>query len=159
MTNIVFRNLYLLVLVISALFSSCASTKQLKVHREVISDLAQGDYSSKQKMDGLGKELVIVLDESLSRPTVVGTYKHVNKFTQQNEKDLQLIYNDIDDWQHNLSDPQKILVGAELATKSYTRRFIALLPKFKKKVKNKYKQMVFFSKMVNVFNPLRKKEK
>ena len=158
MANIDFRNIYLLGIVVSGLFCSCASTKQLRAHREVISTLAHGELSSKKKMDGLGKELVIVIDESLSRPTALGTYKHVKKFTQQNEKDLEVIYQDLDQWQSNLSGPQKVMVGTELATKSYTRRFITLLPKFKKKVKNKYKQLVFFSKLVNVMNPLRKKE-
>lgn len=155
MANADFHKLYLMSLVVLAMFCSCAGTKQLKAHREVLSDLATGDYTPKQRMDGLGNELVIVLDESLSRPTALGTYKHVKKFAEQNENNLELIYTDIDKWQSDMNDTQKVISGVELASKSYTRRFITLLPKFKKKVNNKYKQLVFFSKLMGVLNPIK----
>jgi len=141
-----------------SLLTGCAGTRQLKVHRETLKELAYGDYTPQEKLDVLGKELVILIDESLSKPTARGTYRHVDKFVSQNKRELEVLYSDINTWQTELSGPQKVLLGANLATKSYTRRFITLFPKFKKKTTNKYKQIVFLSKMMNLFNPFKKND-
>ncbi len=158
MNKVVLSKNFLILFVTIFLLSSCAGTRQLKLHRETLKELTYGSYSPQEKMDILGEEFVILLDEALSKPTALGTYKHVNKFINQNERELALLYSDLEQWQAEMTDLEKVGLGAKLATKSYTRRFITLLPKFKKKVGNKYKQLVFFSKVMKLFNPFSKKE-
>lgn len=146
-------------LTLALVLSGCANLKQLRLHKERIDALAYGNLSPQEKFDGLGEELVILLDVSLSRPSAIGTYKHVDKFTRQNEAALEKLVADLGAWQADMSGPQKVAFGTRVATKSYTRRFITLMPKFKKKVGNKYDQLVFFAKLMNLFNPLKKNDR
>jgi len=158
MNKVVFLKSFLCAIILVGLLSGCAGSRQLKMHRETLDQLAYGNFTPQEKLDVLGKQIVILMDEALSKLTALGTYKHVKRFTDQNQTELELIYNDLYEWQANMSDLQKVGFGASLATKSYTRRFITLLPKFKKKASNKYKQLVFFSKLMNLFNPFKKNE-
>ena len=143
-----------------AFLSSCAGTKQLAAHKEVIDRIAyDNQMPTKEKVDVLGKTTVILIDESLSKTTVIGTYKHLNKFTNQNSKSLDKVFGEIEQWHGDMNGPQRVAFGAGLATKSYTRQLITKTPKLKKKLGSKYKQLVFIAKVLNFFNPLKSKKK
>lgn len=143
---------------ILGILTGCSGLKQLSTHREILDNLAYGKLSNEERLDGLGEELVILLDESLSKATVVGTYKHTQRFLNQNDKALEKLAGDLTVWQSEMNVVQKTTLGTKMLTKSYTRKLITLLPKYKKKIGNKYDQLVFLSQLLNIINPLKKND-
>ena len=124
-----FSRLVLLIL-ISSILLSCQMSQQLKTHRKELDRLAYGDnISMLDKFDGLADVLATALDESLTYDSPLKTYKYVNKFTVQNQAAIKILTEEINEWQNNMTQAEKIKFTARAMTKPYSRKLIRVVPK------------------------------
>lgn len=145
-----FRLVFSLLLLILAL-SGCSSTKWLANHRAEIQRLAGNEVPPQEKFDGLATAMVGVLDEALRFGSVKKNVQHVQKFSRQNEADIEKIIADIDAWQQGMTTGQKLKFGAHALTQPYSRQLVQLVPKYKRKVDRKINQLVLLNKVLGVF--------
>ena len=123
------RTSILLLLLGSILLSSCRMSKQLSVHRSAMQALVSSNLSPEHKFDALAETLSTVLDESLSLRSPVSTYRYLNKFTNQNDRELTIIIDELDAWQEEMSIGQKLKLAAKMAGKPYARKLLIQIPK------------------------------
>lgn len=147
---------FLLLPILILLMSGCKSTKMLEalnVHRSAILDAASDQVEPKQKLDIIGNTFASVMDESLQYTSVKKSVKHVDKFSKQNSKELDKIFEDISGWVEgmNKKEKRKFLLG--LATKGYTLNIIRLVPKVERKVQRRINTFLFFNKLVKLIKP------
>jgi len=146
-----FSGIYLLL--ISTLFlSSCKGTKMLEalsLHEMNIARAVSDDVSPKEKLDIVGETFVSVLQESLSFGPVKKSSKHISSFTKTNEKNLDIIFEDISKWIGGKSKREKQMFLLGLATKPYTRELIATIPKVERKISRKIATYRFFGKLLS----------
>jgi hypothetical protein len=145
-----FRLSLALLLLILAL-SGCSSSKWLANHRAEIQRLAGPEVPPQEKFDGLAASIVGVLDEALRFGSVKKNVQHVQKFSRQNEADIEKIIADIDTWQQGMTTGDKIKFGAHALTQPYTRELVQLVPKYKRKVDRKINQLILLNKVLGVF--------
>ncbi|MCB0851573.1 MAG: hypothetical protein KDD63_05105 [Bacteroidetes bacterium] len=105
-------------------------SQQLKTHRKELDRLAYSEnISMLDKFDGLADVMANALDESLAYDSPLKTYKYVNKFTIQNQDAIKLLTEEINEWQNNMSQSEKIKFTARSLTKPYSRKLIRVVPK------------------------------
>ncbi len=151
------RNYFLFILAIISMsyFSSCNMTKWLDTHRMEIIRLSQSSLSEQEKFDGLAETLATVMEQSLKFINPVKSYKYVNTFLDQNQRELDLLYNELNAWQQHMNTTEKISFGARSARKPYAKRLIDVVPAFRNKVENNVKTIIFLGKLLKLFNPLK----
>jgi DNA-directed RNA polymerase subunit F len=121
---------FVLLIVIASLLSSCQISQQLKTHRKELERLAYGEnVSMLDKFDGMATVIATALDESLSMNSPLKTYKYVNKFTAQNEESIKKLTEEINEWQGNMSQAERVKFTARSLTKPYSRKLIRVVPK------------------------------
>ena len=138
-------------LLLLLLLSSCSSTKWLANHRAEIQRLTGDNVSGQEKFDGLATVTTRVLDEALRFGSVKKNVQHVQKFSRQNEKDIEKLIADIDAWQQGLTTGQKIKFGAHVLVQPYSRQMVQLVPRYKRKVDRKINQLILLNKVLGVF--------
>lgn len=128
------RHSHLLLILIFAVsfLSGCATSAQLKVHRLELQRLAYGGVSNIDKFDGLASVLVTVLDESTDFSSPFKTYRYISKFVDQNDDAIKVIVSDLESWQNNMSQTDRIQFTARAVTKPYSRKLMTLVPKVQK---------------------------
>ncbi|RMG27804.1 MAG: hypothetical protein D6730_06420 [Bacteroidetes bacterium] len=130
--------------------SSCTSMRQLSAHQQALQRLAYGDMPPQEKFDGLAITLVGVIDESLRIINPEKTYRYLQKFSQQNEQELNLLYEELNAWREGMSGPQKVAFGARTLSKPYTRRLMNLNGKLQKRIGSRYTQLTLLAKVAGV---------
>lgn len=150
-----FPILFLLSTIIS--FQSCGSlrmNKLLKAHNSVLGEAARSTtLSPEQKMDVLGAAFVQVIQESIGYVNPKNSIKHFDQFAKVNKKEIDSIMSSVEAWQGEMGELEQILVIAKLATKSYPKDLITLLPKLERKINRSIKTITFLSKFVKVLTP------
>ena len=147
-----FRQSFLLLL-LPLLLSSCLAGKlaqALAEHQLTISNAANSDQKADQKLEVVAETYVQVLDEALRYGTAKKAVNHVNTFSKQNDKDLDRIFAEVNDWMGELSTAEKLLFAGKVATRPYTRQLIQLIPKFERKVSRRIKTFLFLSKLTKI---------
>ena len=147
---------YLLFLAIPLFFQSCLAAKMteaLAMHQKTISETAISRMPTSRKLDVVSKTYVQVLEEALRFSSAKKAIKHVNTFSQQNEKDLDTLFKEIGSWTGNLSTGEKLLFAGKMASQPHTRQLIQLIPKFKRKVNRRIQTFLFLSKLMKVVSP------
>ncbi|WNJ21433.1 hypothetical protein [Pontibacter sp. G13] len=128
-----------LVLVLSFV-QGCATSSMLRGHKSVMQNLAYGDLSAQEKFDGLAEELVNVLDEAFAMSGPVKSYKYVNKFSYQNEQEINKLTAELQGWIDDMSAADRVKLIARSASKPYSRKLMIQVPKIQKAVaENNYK--------------------
>lgn len=152
MTRTSFFYLRLCLLFTAVILSSCNSSKWLQMHQERMQDLASGDYTPKQKFDGLATELVSVLKESMKFVNPKKSYRHVDQFYKQNETSLKKLMKELGEFEKEMSGTEKLAFAARTATQPYASELVQLIPKFERKVGNAIEGMKFYDKLTGIFN-------
>jgi hypothetical protein len=94
----------------------------------------------KEKFDGLGHEIASLLDEGTNLSSPVKTLRYLKRFSDQNEKELNVLFDELNAWQQGMKMGEKIAFGASVLTKSYSRKLLFLVPKVSKMIEqNDYK--------------------
>lgn len=128
--------------------------KLMKVHNSVLSEAALSKtMSAEEKMDILGASFVQVINESLGYVNPKNSIKHFDQFAKVNKKEIDMIMSSVEEWQGNMGEVEQILMIANIATKSYAKDMITLLPKLEKKIDRSVKTISFLSKFANVLTP------
>ena len=138
------------------LLGSCLAAKMadaLAMHKRAISEIAISKAPPTKKLDVVAETYVQVLEEALRYGSAKKAIKHVNTFSKQNEKELDVLLKEIGAWTGNLSTTESLLFAGRLATKPYTRQLIQLIPKFKRKVNRRIQTFSFLSKLTKIVSP------
>lgn len=126
----------------------------MKVHNSVLSEAALSKtMSAEEKMDILGASFVQVINESLGYVNPKNSIKHFDQFAKVNKKEIDMIMSSVEEWQGSMGEVEQILMIANIATKSYAKDMITLLPKLEKKIDRSVKTISFLSKFANVLTP------
>ena len=137
-------------------FHSCGTmkiNKLLKVHNSVLSEVANSNMDPQEKMDVLGESFVKLINESLSFVNPKNSIKHFDQYAKVDKNEINLIMKSVEDWQEGMSSADQLFLIANLATKSYSKDLINLLPKLEKKIDRSVKTINFLSKFVSILKP------
>lgn len=131
-----------------AVFSlaGCASFKQkkwLEAHHSQLEQAAANRQSAEEKMEILLTNYVDLMNEGLCFVNPVKGAKFIGKYERQNRAAIDKIVAESIKSMSELTDLQKITLGARLLTKPWFRDFVELAPKFKRK----YEQYKFVAEM------------
>lgn len=136
---------------------SCGSVRMNKLMNAHNSRLSQAALSQtmspEQKMDVLGASFVQVINESLGYVNPKNSVKHFDQFAKVNKKEIDMIMSSVEEWQSDMGDVEQILMVGKIATKSYAKDLITLLPKLERKINRSVKTISFLSKFVKVVTP------
>ena len=128
--------------------TSCASLQQgsrLSDHKKQLAKAVQMNDNPQAQMDVLVASLVQMMSESLDFIDPQKGVKFVNKYKNQNEKNISSIMSNLESWMGNMDTVDKMSSVINIVKDENVQQFITLVPKFEKK----YKQIQFFTKMSN----------
>ncbi|MEO0473519.1 MAG: hypothetical protein AAF206_28155, partial [Bacteroidota bacterium] len=121
-----------LILLIMGALSGCQMSKLLRQHQSEMQALAYDDLSKKEKYHRFGQVMAEVLDNSATFQSPYKTFRYLEKFTQQNQQEVELVTKDLEAWINGMGRAKKLaLVGGSL-TKPYGRKLINVFPKVSK---------------------------
>lgn len=122
------------------MLSGCQMSLLLRENRSELKRLAYGDISEQEKFDGLAKELVEVLETSLTFPSPFKTFKYLEKFTQQNEAELNALSGELGPWIKGMKLGEKIRFTKNVMSSPYSKELVQVAPKVRQMAKdNGYK--------------------
>lgn len=151
------RNTAFLYLVVPAVgLSSCAASKMAKYmngHQAMLQEAIAGNLSAEEKLDVVANSFVTALEEALSYSSTKQSIKHINQYSKANEKELNILLKGLDGWVSEMSTPEKMMMLGNLASKSYTKQLIDLVPKFERKVNRKITTFKIASKIIGLVKP------
>ena len=130
------------------LFTSCntAFNRRLAWHESELARAANSTtMPAQEKLDILMTSFVQMADETLKPINPKKGIRFVKKYSETNEANINKILGDVQKWQNNMNDVQRITNGVALARKPYTKQLIDLYPKFRRK----YKQYKFAMNLTN----------
>ncbi|NNE28417.1 MAG: hypothetical protein HKN16_02195 [Saprospiraceae bacterium] len=125
----------------------------LNLHRSAILQAAGDGVDPNDKMDILGNTFAAVLNESLSYGSIKKSVKHIDRFSKQNENDLEKIFGDINSHVESLNRNERRRFFLRLATKPYTLDIIKAVPKVEKKISRRINTFIFFNKLQKLLKP------
>lgn len=126
--------LFIGLVTISITFQSCGNyTKQLAWHESELARAANTDMPANQKLDILLNSFVSLANESLRPINPKKGIKYIQKYNTTNQKNIDKILADVNTWHQNMNELQTLAAGVNVARKPYTKQFIELVPKFRKK--------------------------
>lgn len=136
-------------LTIATSFQSCGRyTKQLAWHESELARAANSTtMPANEKLDILLNSFVSLADESLRPINPKKGIKYIQKYNKTNQQNIDKILADVNTWQQGMGEFQTLAAGVNVARKPYTKQFIKLVPKFKKK----YRQ---YKTAINLANKL-----
>ena len=121
-------------LTIATSFQSCGKyAKQLSWHESELARAANSNMPANQKLDILLNSFVTLADESLRPINPKKGIKYIQKYNTANQKNIDKILADVDTWHQNMGEIETLTAGLSLVKKPYTKKFIDLVPKFRKK--------------------------
>ncbi len=145
--------------IISTILSlqSCGAArvnKLMRAHNSILSEAANSTTMTPQKkMDILGASFVQVINESLGYVNPKNSIKHFDQFAKVNKKEINMIMASVEEWQGEMGEVEQILLIANIATKSYAKDMVTLLPKLERKIDRSVKTITFLSKFMKVLTP------
>lgn len=154
-TNRSASNGLLLILFFAIILSSCTSTrmkKELSLHNAQLSQLAGASMQPLDKLDALAAYSIEALENSLEYNKTKDMVKFIKLYSQQNKKSVDKIYNDISKWYLALSDGEKLIVAARIATKPYVRQLLKVVPKVESKIDRKLDKIFYISRFMKLLN-------
>jgi len=95
-------------------------------------NLVMGPISPAEKFDAFAQIMADVLDEATNLNSPVKTFRYLNKFTKQNEDELDKLLAELEPWQANMSLAQKANFAKNAVVKPYGRKLVRLVPKVAK---------------------------
>jgi len=146
----------ILLLAVVPFQTSCTGTKLAKLldqHQNNLRLAATGNASPEEKFDLLAQTFVSVLGESIRYTNPKKTVRHVTRFSNQNEKSINMLTKDLSKWMGGLSGGEKLLLAGRVAQKPYAGELLRLIPKFERKVKRKIATFNLLSDVKNVLVP------
>lgn len=127
-------------LVLSTLFlSSCAISKKLNYHNQVLTEVANSNAAPQEKLDALLQSYVQLMEEGLGYINPKQGFKLVEQYHEQNEQPINKILGEVQQWQGQMSEVELLTFGLSTLQKPYAKKAIDLFPKFERK----YKQIQF----------------
>lgn len=133
--------------------SSCKSTKMMEAlagHRSNIVGALGENVSPREKLDVTASTLLAVLNESLSIGPVKKSVRHLDQFNKANQKDLDVLFDDIGAWIGGMSKNERNLFYLSLATKPYTVELFRTIPKVEKKISRKIGTYLLFGRLLKM---------
>lgn len=120
--------------------NGCQMTRLLRENHSEMKRLAYEDLPKEEKFDGLAEELVEVLETSLTYSSPLKSYKYLNKFTQQNEAELNALSKELGPWIKQMKLIEKIKFTKSVMKSPYSKRMTQVVPKVQKMAReNGYK--------------------
>lgn len=107
------------------LLSSCFVPNQGSTSPEVrteLDDLADLAIPASEKYLQLGKVVSILLDETAAIAQNEAAAAHMERFLSDNESALRLLHIQLDNWEKNLTEEDRLLFMMELLAKPYSTR-------------------------------------
>ena len=149
-------NIALFLLLALFTLSSCGSAKMgkhMSAHKLMFADALSGQLTEEQKLDVIGNSLATALEEALSYGTLKKSVKHMNRFSKDNEKSLNLLIKDVNTWIGGMQPAEKMMMIPKVASKDYARKLIDLVPKFERKVNRRIQTFKIASKVIGAVTP------
>lgn len=135
------------------MMSSCTSMKmkkELTFHSVQLEQLANSSRKPIDKIDALAAISIEALENSLDYNKSKDVVKFIKLYSKQNKSSINKIYDEISNWYLNLSDSEKLVVAARLATKPYIRQLLHLVPKVEKKINRKLNKIFYMSRFLDL---------
>ncbi len=138
--------LLLLALLLSTGCASIRQTSQLKKHRANIRAIAyNSNLSAEHKIDELAMDVIKMMDQALSYLDPRKGAEFLEKYSAENEEDIEVIMEEFSQWQESLGTMEQIAFGLRLVQKPY----VSDLARLSKEVERKYKQFKFAYKLAS----------
>lgn len=144
-----------LVLLLGIIMSSCTSTrmkKDLSLHSAQLNQLAASSMEPLEKIDVLAAYSIEALENSLDYNKTKDIVKFIKLYSQQNKKPVDKIYKEISKWYLSLSDGEKLIVAARIATKPYVGQLLRVVPKVEKKIDRRLDKIFYISRFMKLLN-------
>ncbi len=136
--------------------SSCTASKMAKLmngHQTVLQEAISANLSPADKLDVVGNSFATALEEALSYSSIKKSVKHIDQYSDKNEKELNTLINGLDGWIEGMSTPEKLMLLGNLTSKPYAKKIIDLVPKFERKVNRRIQTFKVASKVVGLVKP------
>lgn len=133
------QKLTFLFILSTLLLSSCAISKKLNYHRQLLTETANSNAAPQEKLDVLLQSYVQLMEEGLGYINPKQGFKLVEQYHEQNEQPINKIIGEVQQWQSEMSDVELLTFGLSTLRKPYAKKAIDLFPKFERK----YKQIQF----------------
>ncbi len=122
----------------------------LLLHNTQLNQLAASDKAPLEKLDALAAFSIEALENSMEYNKTSDAVKFIRLYSQQNKKAIDAIYEDISSWYLGLTDTEKIIVAARIATKPYVAQLLNLMPKVEHKIDRKLDRIFFISRFTKL---------
>ncbi|MCI4669286.1 MAG: hypothetical protein MRZ79_14220 [Bacteroidia bacterium] len=119
----------------SLILTSCEMSKILKENRTEMDRLAYGRLSKQEKFDGLANVVVDVLETSLEFDSPLKTHKYLQKFSKQNETELQSLSGELGPWIKGMKFTDKVKFTKSTLSNPYSKRLTQVVPKVQRMAK------------------------
>lgn len=117
---------YLLVVLVT-LFG-CKSSLLLQQHHKELSRLASGVVPPEDAFRGLAIEMSQVFDNVLALPTPGKRINFLRKFSKQNDREIKMIFDNLNTWKDELRPIEKIQVTTRLIREPAVQKMVGQLP-------------------------------
>lgn len=124
--------------------------KELFFYSSQLEQLAYSEREPIEKLDVLAAYSVEALEASLDYNKTKDVVKFIKLYSQQNKKSVDKIYSDISKWYLGLSDTEKLIAGARIATKPYVRHLLRVVPKVEKKIDRKLDRIFYIARFTKL---------
>lgn len=111
------------------MLSGCQMAALLRDHRSEMDRLAYGNLRPVEQFDGLAELLVEVMEQALAQPTPNKSLRYLQKFSQQNRRELEITVNSLQTWLQEQPKPAQALFLTRAITKPYARELVDLVPR------------------------------
>lgn len=134
----------LLILLLATGCASIRQTRQLKKHRFNIQQIAYNNtLSAEEKIDLLSMDVIEMMDQALHYLDPRKGADFLERYSEQNEEDIEVIMEEFSQWQESLSTMEQVAFGVRLVQKPYVKDLSMLAVQIEKK----YKQVKFVAKL------------
>lgn len=117
---------FLLVVFVS--LSGCKSSLLLQQHHQELQRLASGAVPPEDAFRGLAEEMSEVFDNVLTLPTPSQRVNFLRKFSNQNDTEISMIFENLNSWKDELRPLEKIQVTTRLIREPAVQKLVGQLP-------------------------------
>ena len=109
--------------------AGCQVSALLRTQHSEMKRLAYSDLRPAEQFDGLAELIVDVLQSALDQPTPNKSLRYLQKFSQQNRQELELITDQLQTWMKDQPAPVRALFLTRALTQPYARDLVDLVPR------------------------------
>lgn len=153
MKNITF---ILLLCCTAATFTNCNVNKRLAPYTDALTEAANADWSAERKTEVLALTLTKAFRESLVFTNPKKTVQFIDRFSQQNERNIEKIIGDLDDNLKGMNLLEKGEYFVSTARKPYIRELRSEVKKVERRIGRKINTFTIVGRFFNFLNPLKK---